>query len=89
MRDLAASRRYLFVPQKSMPLLRSVMVEGLVAGAPCVTWVLDDRVVGDNISDRVSPTMVGARSRQCSKAVQHMLAGTPVAGADRETTRDV
>lgn len=41
------------------------------AGAPCVTWVLDERgVVGDNISDWVSP-VVGARSRQCSKAVQH------------------
>jgi hypothetical protein len=40
-------------------------------GAPCVTWVLDELVVGDNISDRVSPTMMGARSHQCSKAVQH------------------
>jgi len=40
-------------------------------GAPCVTWVLDERVVGDNISDWVSPTVVGARSRQCLKAVQH------------------
>ena len=33
--------------------------------------VLDELVVGDNISDRVSPTVVGARSRQCLKAVQH------------------
>jgi hypothetical protein len=41
------------------------------AEAPCVTWVLDEQVVGDNISDWVSPTMVGPRSRQCSKAVQH------------------
>ena len=40
------------------------------AGAPCVTWVLDELVVGDYISDWVSPTM-GARSRQCLKAVQH------------------
>ena len=43
----------------------------VVRGRPCVTWVLDELVVGDNISDRVSPTMVGARSRQCSEAVQH------------------
>ena len=41
------------------------------AEAPCVTWVLDELVVGDNISDWVSPTIVGPRSRQCSKAVQH------------------
>ena len=41
------------------------------AGAPCVTWVLDEFVVGDYISDWVSPTIVGPRSRQCSKAVQH------------------
>jgi hypothetical protein len=41
------------------------------AEAPCVTWVLDEQVVGDNISDWVSPTIVGPRSRQCSKAAQH------------------
>ena len=41
------------------------------AEAPCVTWVLDELVVGDNISDWVSPTIVGPRSRQCLKAVQH------------------
>ena len=40
-------------------------------GALCVTWVLDELVVGDNISDWVSPTNVGPRSRQCLKAVQH------------------
>jgi hypothetical protein len=33
--------------------------------------VLDERVVGDYISDWVSPTIVGARSLQCFKAVQH------------------
>ena len=41
------------------------------AGASCVTWVLDELVVGDNISDWVSPTIVGPRSRQCFMAVQH------------------
>lgn len=70
-----------------MPLLHLSMVEGLVAGAPCATWVLDD-VVGDNISEGVSPTMVGAQSRQMFEGrPARMLAGTPVAGADRATTR--
>lgn len=41
------------------------------AGAPCVTWVLDDHVVGDNISGWVSPDGAGTRSRRCIKAVQH------------------
>ena len=42
------------------------------AEAPCVTWVLDEQVVGDDISDWVSSTMaVGPRPRQCLKAVQH------------------
>ncbi len=40
-------------------------------GAPCVTWVLDEqRVVGDNDRDRVSPASGEARSRQCYMAVQ-------------------
>jgi hypothetical protein len=56
------------------------------AGAPCVTWVLDEHVVGDYISDWVSPTM-GARSRQCLKAVQHgMLAGMRVVSTFTEFT---
>ena len=41
------------------------------AGAPCVTWVLDELVVGDDISDWASPTIVGGRSHQCWEAVQH------------------
>ena len=41
------------------------------AGALCVTWVLDERVVGDDISDWVSPTIVDGRSHRCFEAVQH------------------
>ena len=44
----------------------------MVRRRPALTWVLDERrVVGDNIFDWVPPTILGARSRQCSKAVQH------------------
>ena len=42
---------------------RRVMGRGLVAGALCVTWVLDELVVGDNISDWVSPTTMWVRGR--------------------------
>jgi hypothetical protein len=41
------------------------------AEAPCVTWVHDDHVVGDNISDWVSPTLAGVRSHLCLEAVQY------------------
>ena len=62
----------------------------MVRGAPCVTWVLDEHVVGDYISDWVSPTMIGARSASVFEGrPARMLAGMRVAGADRETTRDV
>ncbi len=46
---------------------RGVMVRGRPALPGCST----NCVVGDNISDWVSPTIVGPRSRQCLKAVQH------------------
>ena len=59
------------------------------AGAPCVTWVLDELVVGDNISDRVSHNGGSAVASMFEGRPARMLAGTPVAGADRETTRDV
>jgi hypothetical protein len=57
-----------------------------VVGAPCVTWVLDEReVVGDNNRDRVSPPCVGGRAVASVFVGRpaRVLAGTPVAGADR------
>ena len=62
----------------------------MLRGRPAFTWVLDEFVVGDNIAVWVSPTIVGPRSRQCFEGCPaRMLASMRVAGADRETTRDV
>jgi hypothetical protein len=60
-------------------------------GAPSVTYVLEQTlVVGDNNRDRVSTLGVRARSRQCYEGrPARMLAGTPVAGADRGCDPDV
>ena len=44
-------------------------IDGL--GAPSVTSVLDDAIVGDNNLDWVTPCEDGTRSAQCYKADQH------------------
>jgi hypothetical protein len=58
-------------------------------GAPSVTWVLDESmVVGDNNRDRVSPVgwERGRVSVRRPSSMGGVLAGTPVAGADRGLT---
>ena len=53
-------------------------------GAPCVSWVLDERgVVGDNNRDRVSPVGWERVASVFEGRPARRLAGTPVAGADR------
>ena len=55
-------------------------------GALSVTWVLDERgVVVDNILDWVSPVEWERDRSVYEGRPARMLAGTPVAGAERET----
>jgi hypothetical protein len=59
-------------------------------GAPCVSWVLDERrVVGDNNRDWCPPWAGSAVASVLEGRPARMLAGPPVTGADRGGDPDV